>query len=227
MVVLDSTMRIQEGRQAVTKPPPDAPVVALDIDGTLGAYHAHFTRFAEMWTGKTMPPDTEPTGGVPFHKHLGISKATYRKVKLAYRQGGMKRSMPVYFGAGPLSRYIRSKGVQVWICSTRPYLSLDNIEPDTRHWLTKRARVQFDNVLFGEHKYRTLAKLVGVDRVVMVVDDLPEMVAQACDLGMRAYIRTQPYNLWFDRIDLAGRVRHCREMEQAFDTEWEKFNGMS
>lgn len=205
------------------KPGPDAPVVALDIDGTLGAYHAHFTKFCAAWTGRPMPSVNEPTGGVPFHKHLGISKATYRKVKLAYRQGGMKRSMPVYPGVGELTRYIRSKGVQVWICSTRPYLSMDNIEPDTRHWLRERAHAQYDNALFGEHKYRTLAKMVGKEKVVMVVDDLPAMVDQACELGLPAYIRTQPYNVEFDRIELLGRVSDCTEMRWAFDREWEKY----
>jgi hypothetical protein len=199
-------------------------VVALDIDGTLGAYHAHFTQFAEAWTGKKMPSATAPTGGVPFHKHLGISKATYRRVKLAYRQGGLKRSMPVYSWAGELTRHIRRRGVQIWITTTRPYLSLDNIEPDTKHWLTKRARAQYDNCLFGEHKYRDLVKAVGKDRVVMVLDDLPEMVNQACDLGLRAYIRTQPYNVEYTRLDLAGRVNDLREAMWAFDREWEKWD---
>lgn len=207
------------------RPGSDAPVVALDIDGTLGAYHAHFTRFAAEWTGRPMPSISEPTGGVPFHKHLGISKSTYRRIKLAYRQGGLKRSMPVYPGAGELTRYIRNKGCQVWICSTRPYLSLDNIEPDTRHWLRERAKAQFDNALFGEHKYRSLVKAVGQERVVMVVDDLPAMVEVACDLGLRTYIRTQPYNVEYDRLDLAGRVETCFDMVEAFNAEWEKFNG--
>lgn len=205
------------------RPTADAPVVALDIDGTLGAYHEHFTRFAEAWTGKSMPPADEMTGGVPFHKHLGISKATYRRIKLGYRQGGMKRSMPVYPRAGDLSRMIRSVGCQVWIATTRPYLSLDNIEPDTRHWLRERAHVQYDNVLFGEHKYRDLRKAVGLERVVMVVDDLPDMVGQAIDLGMRAYLRTTVYNDWWDRSGLAGRVSNVDEMMDAFEQEWRKF----
>lgn len=209
----------------MARPRYDSPVVAIDIDGTMGAYHAHFTKFAEAWTGKKMPSVSEPTGGVPFHKHLGISKQTYRKVKLAYRQGGMKRSMPVYPEVGDLTRMIRSKGVQVWICSTRPYLSLDNIEPDTRHWLRERAKAQFDNALFGEHKYRDLVKAVGAERVVCVFDDLPEMINQACDLGLRSYIRTQPYNVNYARVDLAGRVDNARDMMWAFEQEWEKFNG--
>lgn len=177
----------------MSRPSPDAPVVALDIDGTLGDYHAHFTRFAEGWIGRKLPDPEANTGGVPFHKHLGISKSTYRQCKLAYRQGGMKRSMPVYEGVGELTRYIRSKGYQVWICTTRPYLRLDNIDPDTRHWLRVRAKVQYDGVLYGEHKYRDLKKAVN-GRVLMVVDDLPEMLEQAQSLGMRAVLRMQPYN---------------------------------
>lgn len=207
------------------KPAPWAPVVALDIDGTLGNYHLHFIRFAEQWIGRELPSPTMMTGGVKLYKYLGISKATYRRIKLAYRQGGMKRSMPVYDGVGEFTKYIRSKGCQVWICTTRPYLSLDNIEPDTRHWLKVRAKAQFDNVLFGEHKYRDLVKAVGQERVVMAVDDLPEMVDVACDLELRAYLRTQPYNVQYDRSDMAGRVGSVAEMHEAFDREWGKFNG--
>ena len=209
----------------MSRPPLYAPIVAIDIDGTMGAYHAHFIRFAKEWTGKDMPSEYAPTGGVPLYKYLGISKQTYRRIKLAYRQGGLKRSMPVYPGVGDLTRYIRSQGCQVWIATTRPYLSLDNIEPDTKHWLTKRAKAQYDNVLFGEHKYRDLVKSVGKDRIVCVFDDLPEMIDQAINLGLRAFIRTQPYNLDYARLGLAGRVENSHDMRWEFDQEWRKFNG--
>lgn len=199
-------------------------MVALDIDGTLAKYHEHFTRFAEAWTGKRMPAADELTGGVPFHKHLGISKSTYRKVKLAYRQGGMKRSIEFYWGAGQMTRAIRAAGFQVWICTTRPYLQLENIDPDTRESL-RRNGVQYDNVIYGEHKYRDLKRAVGVDKVVMVADDLPQMIDQACDLGMRAYMRTTPYNQSYDRSDMAGRVDSIGQMFDAFKRERQRFNG--
>lgn len=145
-----------------------------------------------------MPDPAANTGGVPFYKHLGMSKHTYRQCKLAYRQGGMKRSMPCYDGASELTRQIRNKGVQVWICTTRPYLRLDNIDPDTRHWL-RRNRIQYDGVIYGEHKYRDLVKIHGKDKVIAVVDDLPEMVDQALDLGLWVCLRSQPYNLYYNR----------------------------
>jgi hypothetical protein len=169
------------------------PVVALDIDGTLGDYHGHFTRFIEQWTGKPMPSPTAMTGGVPFHKHLGVSRSTYNAAKLAYRQGGMKRSMPVYDGAWLLTRGIRKRGAEVWICTTRPYLRLDNIDPDTRHWL-RRNGIQYDGVIFGNHKYRDLARLVGSGRVILVVDDLPALTGQARSVGLPTLLRSQPYN---------------------------------
>ena len=171
------------------------PVVGLDIDGTLGDYHGHFLRFAEMWYGKEMPDPTLNTAGVPLYKWMGTSKATYRQCKLAYRQGGLKRSMPVDPAASELTRFLRNKlKCEVWICTTRPFLRLDNIDPDTRHWL-RRNRIQYDGVLWGEHKYRDLAKIVGVDRVKFVVDDLPPLVDQAHSLGLPTIIRSRPYNL--------------------------------
>lgn len=169
------------------------PVVALDIDGTLGDYHGHFTRFAEQWMGRPMPPPSENTQGVPLFKWLGMSKQTYRDCKLAYRQGGMKRSMPCYEGASELTRHIRKTGCEVWICTTRPYLRLDNIDPDTRHWL-RRNKIQYDGVIYGPGKYRDLQKIVGVGNILVAVDDLPELLSQAAAVAKVVLLRDQPYN---------------------------------
>lgn len=210
------------------RPHPHAPVIALDIDGTSGDHHGHFTRFAEAWTGKPMPPVDEFTGGVHFSKHLGISRATYNQVKLAYRQGGLKRSMPVYEGIGEFTRHVRRQGVQVWICTTRPYLRLDNIDPDTRHWITKRARMQYDAILYGPHKYRDLVRAVGRDRVLVVYDDLPEMIEQAESLGLPAYLRAQPYNIEWAGNRTTPMVSSVDGMRKMFDHElmiWRKEHG--
>lgn len=189
------------------------PVVALDIDGTLADYHGWFTRFAELWTGREMPDPLENTNGVPLYKWLGMSKRTYRDCKLAYRQGGMKRSMPCYPGASDLTRAIRKAGCDVWICTTRPYLRLDNIDPDTRHWL-RRHRIQYDGVIFGHGKYRELAGIVGTEQILLVVDDLPEMYEQSTGLGLPTALRDQPYN----RNYAAGsRVSGCQEIHELFD----------
>lgn len=184
------------------------PVVALDVDGTLGDYHGHFITFAEQWTGRTMPSPDHINPGMPLHRHLGMSKRTYRECKLAYRQGGLKRSMPVYPGARDLTVALRRVGAEVWICTTRPYLRLDNIDPDTRHWL-RRNGIQFDGVLYGEHKYRDLVKRVPRDNIVAVVDDLDDMLEQAFQLGIQQlYIKDQPYNrfprqrLWIRPVGL-------------------------
>jgi hypothetical protein len=140
-----------------------------------------------------MPDSAAYTGGVPFHKHLGVSRSTYNAAKLAYRQGGLKRWMPAYPGIGDFTRAVRTSGCQLWICTTRPYLRLDNIDPDTRHWL-KRNHLQHDAVLYGPHKYRDLVASVGEERVLVVYDDLPKMIEQATSLGLAAYMRRQPYN---------------------------------
>lgn len=188
------------------RPGSDRPVIGLDIDGTSGDYHGHFTSFAEAWTGKPMPPAPQFTGGVPFHKHLGISRDTYNKIKLAYRQGGLKRSMPTFKGIGTFSQEVRKRGVGIWICTTRPYLSLSNIDPDTRHWL-KRAGIQYDGVIYGTYKYNDLIKQVGRGRVLMVYDDLPAQIERATALGLPAAIRTQPYNTYWDEASSGSVVR--------------------
>ena len=202
----------------MSRPRFDAPVVALDIDGTLGDYHGHFIRFAEQYLGRELPDPYAVTGGIPLYKYLHITRTTYRQVKLAYRQGGMKRSMPVYDGAADLTKLIRKNGCQVWICTTRPYLRLDNIDPDTRHWL-HRHKIQYDAVLFGDHKYRDLRDAVGVERVMFVADDLPDMLGQAAGLGMRTVLRRQPYNMG-ESYGNDHEVNDLKELEEVFRKEF-------
>lgn len=182
------------------------PVVALDIDGTLGDYHGHFLRFAAGYCGKSMPPVEEINPGLPLWKHMRVSRRTYRDCKLAYRQGGLKRSMPVFPFASQLTRNIRRLGADIWICTTRPYLRLDNIDPDTREWL-RRNRIQYDAVIFGEQKYRELVTQVGLERIVAVADDLPEQALNAAGLGIKpVFLRTQPYNQYLSEA-LAAKQR--------------------
>lgn len=183
-------------------------IVALDIDGTLGDYHNHFLRFAEAWIGRPMPSASEVNPGLRLRKFMGVSLQTYRECKLAYRQGGLKRSMPAYSGASQLTRNIRKLGAEVWICTTRPYLRLDNIDPDTREWL-RRNQIEYDAILFGEDKYKELKRQAG-HRVGAVFDDLPEMCFAARRLGFNpVYIRDQPYNQY---LDWPNRVFGCEDI---------------
>lgn len=170
------------------------PIIALDIDGTLGDYHRHFLWFAEQWLGKPMPPADQINPGLRLHKHMGIPLRIYRECKLAYRQGGLKRFMPCYPGASELTQALRRKGAEVWICTTRPYNRLDNIDPDTQEWL-RRNKIKYDAILYGDKKYRELRRQVGL-RVAGVLEDLPELWLQARDLFPWAFVclRDQPYN---------------------------------
>lgn len=170
------------------------PVVALDIDGTLGDYHGHFTWFAEHWTGREMPNPRLINPGVPLHRHLGLSKRLYRECKLAYRRGGLKRFMPCYDGSADLVRHIRRSGAEVWFTTTRPYLRYDGIDPDTRHWLRRNGIYKYDGLIFSERKFSDLVRAVGRERVILVVDDLPEMCQQAHVMNLNWGLRDQPYN---------------------------------
>lgn len=170
------------------------PIVALDIDGTLGDYHSHFLTFAANWVGRPMPSPDDINPGLRLHKFMGIPLRTYRECKLAYRQGGLKRWMPCYDGASELTRAIRRTRSEVWICTTRPYLRLDNIDPDTREWL-RRNGIQYDAVIYGDNKYSELKRQVG-PRVAGVLEDLPELYEEAIRLLPEAWVclRDQPYN---------------------------------
>lgn len=168
------------------------PVFGIDIDGTLGDYHSHFIRFAEAYTGRELPDPKDINPAMPFSKFLGLGKPLYREIKLAYRQGGMKRSMPCYAGARELTVALRKGGAEIWICTSRPFNQLGNVDSDTRHWL-KRHGIQHDQVLWGENKYRDLAKMAK-HRVAAVLEDLPEMCDQALSSDLTPLLRHQPYN---------------------------------
>lgn len=167
------------------------PVVAVDIDGTLGDYHAHFIRFAETYLDKKLP--TGYDGSREFSDFLKLDKPVYREIKLAYRQGGMKRSMPVFHHAPFFINKLRQEGVEVWITTTRPYLRLDNIDPDTRHWLS-RHDIGYDGLLFNEDKYDVLVGLVDRDRIVAVIDDQRPNLDAASRLGLKTFFWRTRWN---------------------------------
>jgi hypothetical protein len=94
------------------------PVVALDIDGTLADYHGDFEAFAARWLGR-------PPSGVLYRGHceywewftavFDVDRTTFRAIKLAYRQGGGKRTMPLYNKARELAFYVRERGAELWL----------------------------------------------------------------------------------------------------------------
>jgi len=200
------------------------PVFALDIDGTLGNYHKHFLWFAAMWLDKEMPGYNTINPGMPLYKFMGVTRARYREVKLAYRQGGLKRFMPAYDGASDLTQAIRKAKCEVWICTTRPYLRLDNIDPDTREWL-RRNKIRYDAVLFGEDKYKELRRQAG-SRVAAVFDDLPEQCELAARQRFTTYIRDQPYNRHYvPTIPVMGRVHSCWEIRELITKNLDVWRG--
>ena len=151
---------------------PIKPVVAVDIDGTLGDYHNQLIEFACRWLPQPYLPNTD------FNDNLGLPLDVYRQMKLAYRQGGMKRTMRMFPLANRLTTFLRDVGVEIWVCTTRPYNRLDSTDPDTQEWL-RRNNITYDHMLYDPNKYEQLYEIVGPERVVAVVEDLPEQAAAA------------------------------------------------
>lgn len=192
------------------------PIVALDIDGTLGDYHGHFLAFATDYLG--WPPHEEMIsydGSEPFsawcQDAYAISLDTYRQIKLAYRQGGMKRTMPAYSFGPTLARLVKNMDAELWITTTRPYLSLDNIVPDTVEWC-RRHEIEYDGMLFDELKYKQFATRIDPERVVLILDDLREMCDAADELfpGRAVQVATM-YNRG-DRFVVAATLDACAEL---------------
>lgn len=197
---------------------PMNPVVVLDVDGTLADYHGHFIEFAMKWLDYDVRRFAMYTGMTDLATYLGVSKETYRTIKLAYRQGGQKRwQPPLQPNPGNLYDRLRGLGYDVWIATTRPYNRYDSTDPDTRYWLGKYG-VHFQGLVYDDHKIHVVADRVGRERIAMVIDDLPENLRAATSLNIPAYqIRTR-YNggnrwegPWVDGyqdiVNLAARIK--------------------
>lgn len=192
------------------------PVVALDIDGTIGDYHGHFLSFATDYLGWTPHEDMLTyDGSEPFghwcQDAYAISLSTYREIKLAYRQGGMKRTMPVIPFGPTIARLVNNMDAELWITTTRPYLSLDNIVPDTVEWC-RRHEIEYDGMLFDELKYKQFATRIDPERVVLILDDLKEMCEAAEELfpGRAVQVASQ-YNSG-DRFTVCSTLDACAEI---------------
>jgi phosphoglycolate phosphatase-like HAD superfamily hydrolase len=186
----------QLGKRLQMRVSANAPIVALDIDGTLAKYYSHFHWFAEMYTQRTLSPQWNRNYRGEFSEALGLDKELYRQIKLAYRQGGMKRCIPVMPNAGELVRGLRRKGIAVWITTTRPWNRLDNIDPDTSFWI-ERNLGRVDGVIYGEDKYQDLLEIVGSRPVLGIVDDLPENTLKARALGLETILVSGDHNEWW------------------------------
>lgn len=164
---------------------PVTPVVAVDIDGTMGDYHTHFLDFLKKYLGYVGTLFGQAyTGDESFKRYcmglFDITEKEWQDIKLAYRQGAQKRSMPTFAWAQPMTGFIRHEGAELWITTTRPYLRLDNIDPDTREWLA-RNHIEFDGLIYDKYKYERLAEQVDAHRVIAALDDLPEKADEAAE----------------------------------------------
>lgn len=199
---------------------PVLPIVALDIDGTLGNYHGHLWSFMCGYFGRDLPVGW--TGNPPdWEEFLGLTKAEYREVKLAFRQGGLKRTMPPYDGAVWLSHSAHEMGAEVWITTTRPWMRLDSVDPDTREWLGRNG-IYYDRLLYDDDKYKKLAELVDLHRVAFVLDDLPEMYdqADACFSPGVVYLRQNTHNLAYHRPFKVDDLKGAHEVMERKLRNW-------
>ena len=203
---------------------PLAPVVGLDVDGTLADYYEHMRWFAELYLQRPVRIDWDFAPTAEFSDALQLDKKTYRDIKLAYRQGGMKRSIPVLDDRGVMVRSIRAAGIQVWITTTRPWQRVDNIDPDTQFWLNRNLG-RVDGVIYGEEKYMDLVDIVGKERILGVVDDLPENVVSAMSLGLKAALAVGEHNRAFRSVRKVPEVRNAADLGEivfGWKADWDK-----
>jgi hypothetical protein len=198
------------------------PVVALDIDGTLGDYHGSLLDFAERWLGLTGTGwSLTYDGSMRLAEFMGLDDHTYRQIKLAYRQGGGKRMMPVYGGAAMLTHFLRDTGAEVWMTTTRPYNRFDSTDPDTRFWLDHNG-FQWDHLLYDDDKYMRLIEAVDPERVVGILDDDPKQYDRAVELGLPVTLRKTRYNAAIQRSNETSTLSQAWELLRPSIESWGK-----
>lgn len=203
------------------------PIVALDIDGTLADYHSHFIEFAMDWLGPEAYGSAQTflyDGAEPhrewFCRTFNVDETTFRVIKLAFRQGGQKRTMPIYEGAAEMIEACQDAGAEVWLTTTRPWERFDRVDPDTREWL-RRNQIEFDGLIYDEDKMIQLYRLCQ-DRVCFVMDDLPDVLAAAERLwpGVSVLRRTR-YNRGVQWRVMCGEIEVAKEIALAHIKDWE------
>ena len=184
------------------------PIAVFDIDGTLARYHQAVADFSSRYFD-TLPIPYEYDGSVPFRDYLELTQAQHREMKLAYRQGGNKRFVPIYAGALEAVESFRKVDAEIWMATTRPFNRLDNIDPDTREWL-RRNHIEIDGLLFGEDKYQQLVDTVDQERIVICFEDLAEMMFAGRALGLPMWHVYRAHNkaLRYPGGDLAEGVAY-------------------
>lgn len=215
---------------------PLKPIVAVDIDGTLAEYHEHFVHFAENYFYRCLVSETQGytyDGSTTLHQYLGLSIEEYRQCKLAYRQGGNKRLLPIHDGAEALVNDVPA--AEVWLTTTRPYNRFDSTDPDTREWM-RRWDIKCEHLLYDDDKYAKLIEIVGRDRIACVVDDLPENCLRAQQLGLRAILVARPHNAAFlrgynrhakDAISVSSNLRDAKVAVDYWVDRWERQHATS
>lgn len=201
------------------------PVVALDIDGTMGDYFGSLFDFAERWLGRGWQSwRFSYDGSTKLARHMGITDEEYRAMKLAYRQGGGKRMMPMIEGASSLSHLLRREGAEVWITTTRPYNRFDSTDPDTREWL-RRNGVYYDHLIYDDDKYARLLESVQAERVVAVLEDLGENYDRAAELGLRPILAGSQYNRAIHRDVTSSNLEHAGTIILEYLKAWRLKHG--
>lgn len=200
-----------------------SPVVALDIDGTLGRYHEHFLSFMQMYFGPNVIRHGayDYDGSMEFSDCIGVEKKVYQEAKLAFRAGGYKRWMPTFSGVQMLHRVVREAGAELWVTTTRPWMRMDNIDSDTMEWL-RRNGITYDGLLFDEDKYYELTKRVDAGRIVMVLDDQDDMYDRAVDLGLPVHLNKTKWNRAIQRPEEISSLLEAAAVARSAIDQWRK-----
>lgn len=167
----------------------------FDIDGTLANYHEDFLAFAGRYFDTTFRVGYD--GSVELAEWMGVSKHDYRQCKLAYRQGGGKRLMPLADPFSARAVQLISAMAEVWIATTRPYMRFDSTDPDTREWL-RRHEIPYEGLVYEEDKYARVLDIVGPGRIVSVMEDLPVQWARALELDLNPLLIKRTHNQGVD-----------------------------
>lgn len=206
------------------------PIMVWDIDGTLTRYHSDLGEFLVRYYNlpyALMRAGAEWDGEGNFEDQFGLTQTEYRAGKLAFRQGGHKRVATTWQDGGLMAvQELAERGVETWYATTRPWARLDNVDPDTKFWI-KRHHLPIDGILFDDDKYETLiANHVDPERIIGIVEDLPEQYDAADRLGLPVMQVARAHNSGRSgNRPRRGNMRQVRQWALQNLQDWNELHG--
>lgn len=158
-------------------------VCAIDLDGVVVQYPEFFVEFINKKTNANHQN--------LFDARKNLSNDEYLEMKDAYRQSGVKQTIPLRDGAKEFVEFLKSKDYSVVIITKRPYKKYFRIFADTKANLDSN-KIPYDGVIFDSEKHKTIVK--EFPQLEFIVEDNKSIANEIGEWGYKCFLIDNIYN---------------------------------